>query len=122
MDKPKHSAASLVVKWWAVVEHQHAIGVLRAIGISHGMVQLSFIVETSFIAVLGIGLGLVPGSITSVNLVDQLRVDEPEVEFVLPWLTVILISVGAYVFALLTTFLPARQAAAVASAESLRYE
>ena len=37
--------------------------------------------------------------------------DGAAVEFVIPWLKVILISVGAYFFSLLTTFLPARQAA-----------
>ncbi len=106
----------------AVVERRHAIGVLRAIGFSRGMVQLSFLAESSFIAVLGIGLGLVLGLVSSVSLIEELRVDEPEVEFVLPWMKVILIAVGAYVFSLLTTFLPARQAAAVAPAEALRYE
>ena len=42
----------------AVDERRHGIGVLRAIGFSPGMVQLSFLVETSFLAILGIGLGL----------------------------------------------------------------
>ena len=51
-----------------------------------------------------------------------MRLDEPEVEFVLPWVKVILISLGAYIFALLTTILPARQAASIAPAEALRYE
>ena len=115
-------AALGVISARAVVERRHAIGVLRAIGFSRGMVQLSFLAESSFISLLGIGLGLVLGLISSINLIDELRLDEPEVEFVLPWLKVILISVGAYVFSLLTTFLPARQAAAVAPAEALRYE
>ena len=105
-----------------MVERRHAIGVLRAIGFSRGMIQLSFLAETSFIAVLGIGLGLALGLLSSVNLIDELRADEPEVEFVIPWLKVVLISVGAYFFSLLTTFLPARQAAAIAPAEALRYE
>ena len=113
-------AALGVISARAVVERRHGIGVLRAIGFSPGMVQLSFLAETSFIAILGIGLGL--GLISSVELIDEMRVDEPEVEFVLPWLKVILISVGAYFFSLLTTILPARQAASNAPAEALRYE
>ena len=115
-------AALGVISARAVVERRHAIGVLRAIGFSRGMVQLSFLAETSFIAVLGIGLGLALGLLSSVNLIDEMRADEPEVEFVIPWLKVVLISVGAYFFSLLTTFLPARQAAAIAPAEALRYE
>ena len=62
------------------------------------------------------------GLISSVELIDEMRLDEPEVEFVLPWLKVILIAVGAYFFSLLTTVLPARQAASIAPAEALRYE
>ena len=115
-------AALGVISARAVVERRHGIGVLRAIGFSPGMVQLSFLAETSFIAILGIGLGLGLGLISSVELIDEMRVDEPEVEFVLPWLKVILISVGAYFFSLLTTILPARQAASIAPAEALRYE
>ena len=115
-------AALGVISARTVVERRHAIGVLRAIGFSPGMVQLSFIAEMSFLAILGIGMGLGLGLISSVELIDELRLDEPEVEFVLPWMKVILISIGAYVFSLLTTILPARQAAAIAPAEALRYE
>lgn len=111
-------AALGVISARAVVERRHGIGVLRAIGFSRGMVQLSFLAEMSFLALLWIGLGL----ISSVSLIDELRADEPEVEFVIPWLKVILISVGAYFFSLLTTVLQARQAAAIAPAEALRYE
>ena len=38
------------------------------------------------------------------------------------WPKILLIAAGAYVFSLLTTFLPARQAADVSPAEALRYE
>ena len=87
------------------------------------MVQVSFLAESSFISVLGRGLGLVLGLVSSVNLLtDEMRVDEPKVEFVLPWVKVLLIAAAAYGFSLLTTFLPARQAADVAPAEALRYE
>ena len=115
-------AALGVISARTVVERRHAIGVLRAIGFSPGMVQLSFIAEMSFLAILGIGMGLGLGLISSVELIDELRLDEPEVEFVLPWMKVVLISIGAYIFSLLTTILPARQAAAIAPAEALRYE
>ena len=106
----------------SVVERRHEIGVLRAIGFSRGMVQLSFIVESSFIALLGIGLGVGLGLVASVNLINELREEEPLLEFVIPWTTFGVIVLGAYVFTLLTTLLPARQAAAVAPAEALRYE
>ena len=115
-------AALGVISARTVVERRHAIGVLRAIGFSPGMVQLSFLAEMSFLAILGIGLGLGLGLISSVELIDEMRLDDPEIEFVLPWMKVILISIGAYLFSVLTTILPARQAAAIAPAEALRYE
>ena len=55
-------AALGVISARAVVERRHGIGVLRAIGFSPGMVQLSFLVETSYLAILGIGLGPGAGS------------------------------------------------------------
>ncbi len=115
-------AALGVIGARAVVERRHEIGVLRAIGFSPGMVQLSFLAEMSFLAVVGIGLGLGLGLISSVELIDEMRVDEPEVEFVIPWLKVILIALGAYIFSILITLIPARQAAKIAAAEALRYE
>ncbi len=115
-------AALGVISARTVVERRHAIGVLRAIGFSPGMVQLSFLAEMSFLAILGIGLGLGLGIISSIELIDELRLDEPAIEFVLPWLKIILISLGAYIFSILITILPARQAAAIAPAEALRYE
>ena len=115
-------AALGVISARAVVERRHEIGVLRAIGFSRGMVQLSFLAESSFIAVLGIGLGLGLGMLSSVNLVNEIRADEPNLQFSLPLLKIFMIALGAYVVSLLTTFLPARQAADVSPAEALRYE
>ncbi|MDE2969883.1 MAG: FtsX-like permease family protein, partial [Chloroflexota bacterium] len=106
-------AALGVISARAVVERRHEIGVLRAIGFSRGMVNLSFLAESSFIALLGIGVGLGLGLVASVNLIFELREDEPNLRFSLPMAKILLIAAGAYVFSLLTTFLPARQAAEV---------
>ena len=115
-------AALGVVSARAVVERRHQIGVLRAIGYSRGMVQLSFLLEASFIALLGIGLGLVLGLLTSINVISSIRYEESDIRLVVPWAQVLLIVVVAYVLSLLTTFLPARSAGRIAPAEALRYE
>ena len=115
-------AALGVVSARAVVERRHQIGVLRAIGYSRGMVQLSFLLESSFIALLGIGLGLVLGLLTSINVISSIRYEESDIRLVVPWAQVLLIVVVAYVLSLLTTFLPARSAGRIAPAEALRYE
>ena len=106
----------------AVVERRRQIGVMRAIGFSRRMVQLSFLGESSFIALLGIALGLGFGLITGINVVSDIRTDEPNLPLVIPWGQLVLIGVAAYLFSLLTTYLPSRQAARIAPAEALRYE
>ena len=115
-------AALGVISARAVVERRHEIGVMRAIGYSRGMVQLNFLAESSFIAILGIGVGLALGLLTSVNVAADVQSDEPTFALAIPWVKVVVVCVGAYVFSLLTTYLPSRQAAAVAPSQALRYE
>ena len=115
-------AALGVISARAVVERRHEIGVMRAIGYSRGMVQLSFLAESSFIAILGIAVGLALGLLTSVNVAADIQTEEPSFALAIPWAKVLLIGLGAYVLSLLTTYLPARQAAAIAPAHAIRYE
>lgn len=111
-----------VISARAVVERRHEIGVMRAIGYSRRMVQFAFLAESSFIAILGLGLGLVLGLLMSVNVIADIRTDEPDIKLIFPWGTILLVAAGGYLFSLLTTFLPSRQAANIAPAEALRYE
>ena len=117
-------AALGVVSLRAVVERRQQIGVQRAIGYRRGMVQLSFLLESSFVALLGIAIGLGLGTVLSYNIVKDLR-EQLEIEtlrFSLPWLQITIIVVLAYLFSLVTTWLPARQASRIHPAEALRYE
>ena len=111
-----------VISARAVVERRREIGVMRAIGFSRGMIQMIFIVESSFIGLLGIGLGLTLGLLTSINLISDIRIDEPSIQLIFPWLTLIAIGAGAYLFTLVTIYLPAAQAARTAPAEAIRAE
>ena len=115
-------AALGVISARAVVERRHEIGVMRAIGFSRRMVQASFLAESSFIGLLGIGLGLGLGILTSINVIADTCTDEPNIQLIIPWLKIIGIGVGGYLFSLLTTYLPSAQAARTAPAEALRYE
>ncbi|MEE9284108.1 MAG: FtsX-like permease family protein, partial [Dehalococcoidia bacterium] len=115
-------AAIGVISARAVVERRHHIGVLRAIGFSRGMIALSFLMESSFIAAVGIAIGLATGLITSFNIVQDLQSEEAGISLVIPWVRVVIIVGGAYLFSLVTTILPARQAAVIAPADALRYE
>ena len=111
-----------VISARAVVERRRQIGMMRAIGFSRRMVQMSFLAESSFIALLGIVLGLTFGLPMGINVVADIRTDEPNIPLVIPWAQLALIGVGAYLFSLLTTYVPSRQAARITPADALRYD
>lgn len=98
------------------------IGVLRAIGFRSGMVQLSFLIESSFIALWGIALGLGLGFGLSASIVKEIGESFEGVSYTIPWDTIIVVVVVAYGASLLTTYLPARQASRIYPAEALRYD
>jgi len=117
-------AALGVISARSVVERRQQIGVLRAIGFRRGMVQFSFLLESSFVALLGILIGSSLGLILSFNIVrdSQQQTNTENIQFAVPWLNLAVIFLIAYAAALLTTFVPARQASRVHPAEALRYE
>ena len=113
-----------VVSTRAVVERRQQIGVLRAIGYRRRMVQLSFLLESSFVSLLGVAIGVVLGLILSYNAIQDIRQEEAEenLRWVVPWFQIGVIVVVTYLFSLLATYLPARQASRIYPAEALRYE
>ncbi|MBI2855406.1 MAG: FtsX-like permease family protein, partial [Chloroflexi bacterium] len=117
-------AALGVVSTRAVVERRQQIGVLRAIGYRRRMVQLSFLVESSFVAWLGVAIGVGLGLVLSYNAFLDIKDEEgiDTVRYSVPWLQVGVIAAITYVFSLVTTFLPSRQASRIYPAEALRYE
>jgi putative ABC transport system permease protein len=117
-------AALGVVASRSVVERRQQIGMLRAIGYQRSMVALSFIFESTFIALSGILLGLVLGLALAWALFTSGDIGEEAegVAFVVPWVQVSVIAGIAFFSSLFMTFLPARAASRVAVAEALRYE
>jgi putative ABC transport system permease protein len=115
-------AALGVVAARSVVERRQQIGVLRAIGFQKTMVQFSFLLESSFIALVGIVIGIGLGMGLSVQILDTMGTFFPGIEYRIPWLNVVIVFVIAYGSSLLTTYLPARQASNVYPADALRYE
>ncbi|MEO6457448.1 MAG: FtsX-like permease family protein [Chloroflexia bacterium] len=115
-------AALGVITTRAVVERRQQIGVLRAIGYQRGMVGASFLLESSFISLLGILIGVGLGLISSYQMVQFFREDTPTVQFQVPWLQIGLIVLVTYIVSLVTTIMPARNASKIYPAEALRYE
>ena len=111
-----------VISMRAVVERRQQIGVLRAIGYRRRMIQLSFLLESSFIALLGVAIGVILGTIISINLVDDLGDELEGLRFTIPWIQIIIIIAVTYIFSMITTYLPAHQASRIYPAEALRYE
>ena len=117
-------AALGVVSTRAVVERRQQIGMLRAVGYRRSMIQLSFLIESSFVAVLGIVIGTVLGLVLSYNAVLDIRdeFDVDTIRYAIPWVQMTIILGLTYIFSLLATYVPARQASRVYPAEALRYE
>ncbi|MGD0764989.1 MAG: FtsX-like permease family protein [Dehalococcoidia bacterium] len=115
-------AAVGVIAFRTVVERRQHIGMLRAIGFKRGTVALSFLMESSFVTLLGIMSGVGLGLLLSYFLVTGGDLGSKTDQFYIPWLQVIFISAFAYGASLLMTFIPARQAASIPIAAALRYE
>jgi putative ABC transport system permease protein len=117
-------AALGVIAFRSVVERRQQIGMLRAIGYQRGTVSLTFLLESSFIAIMGIGSGIIGACILSRNLMtsDSFTDGTTGLKFFIPWAEVVAFVVVAYLFALLMTWWPSRGAAKVPIAEALRYE
>ena len=113
-----------VISARSVVERRQQIGVLRAIGFRRRMVQWSFLIESSFLALTSIVLGTILGLAVAYNVVhdSQQQPSWSNLTFDPPWTTMILIFVLVYVVALATTYVAARRAARIYPAEALRYQ
>jgi putative ABC transport system permease protein len=117
-------AALGVISAPAVVERRQEIGVMRAIGFEQGRVQMGFLLESAMVAVAGIVVGTVLGLILAFNIIDDSsrQASWSNIQFAVPWLNLAIIYIVVLAAALLTAYLPARQASRVYPAQALRYE
>lgn len=102
-----------------VAERKQEIGVMRAIGYQRNMILNTFLIETSFVALLGISLGVVLGLALSRQLYDWggFSASAP---FVIPWLEILAIVALAFGVTLACTLPPSMRASKLAPAEALR--
>jgi putative ABC transport system permease protein len=117
-------AALGVISARSVVERRQQIGVLRSIGFRRDMVRLSFLLESSFIALTSIVVGTALGLAIAYNVVadSQGQAGWDNLHFVVPWLHLGIVFFVVYAAALLTTLAPATRASRVFPAQALRYE
>jgi putative ABC transport system permease protein len=117
-------AALGVISARAVVERRQQIGILRAIGFRRRMIQLSFLIEASFIALTAIVVGTLFGLIVSHSVIADIA-SQPSYQMVtlhVPWLNLAIVFTVVYLVALATTLAPAVRASRIYPAEALRYE
>ena len=117
-------AALGVISARAVVERRQQIGILRAIGFRRRMIQLSFLLESSFIALTAIVVGTLFGLIVSHTVISDVA-SQPAYSMVtlhVPWVNLTIVFTVVYLVALATSLAPAIRASRIYPAEALRYE
>ena len=108
-----------------VVERTNEIGVMRAIGYKRKMIRNTFIMEISFISILGISIGVLLGVGLSYYIYGDFFGDAGTLfEFLgfIPFTNILLITVIALGFTLLATVSSAFRAARIIPAEALRFK
>ena len=115
-------AALGVLSLRAVNERRMQIAIMRAIGYRGGMIRIQFIMESIFITVIGTGLGMGLGALLAWSFLDDIGDANQGLVFEIPWLLLIVVVGITITAALITTYVPARQASKVYPAEALRYE
>ena len=108
-----------VVTVRSVSERRKTIGILRALGYRKSMVMLSFMIEVSWVAVLGI----INGVVIAIGFHRALYVafwEEQGASFSLPWPTIILVVFGGWILVLLATAAPIKRATSIPPSAALR--
>jgi putative ABC transport system permease protein len=116
-------AAVGVIAFRTVVERRQQIGMMRALGYTRRAVAWSFIMESSFIALLGILSGISLGILLAYQLLQGDSFAGGAIDsFYVPWTEIAIFGGFAFVASFLMTIIPSRQASSIPIAEALRYE
>jgi putative ABC transport system permease protein len=102
-----------------VTERRQEIGVMRAIGFQRRMILEVFLLETSFVSLMGIILGVLLGLVLSWRMYDWGGFSENS-PFVIPWGEILMLIAIAFAITLVSTLPPSRKASRLAPAEALR--
>lgn len=110
-----------VVMVRAVRERRRQIGMLRAMGFPARVVRRAFLLESSFLALQGIALGIVLGSLTSYQLLAQSDAfGDSRLPYQVPLLAIAVIFALPFAASLLAAAAPATKAARIKPAVALR--
>ncbi|MCK4717900.1 MAG: ABC transporter permease [Thermoplasmata archaeon] len=104
-----------------VHERRLEIGMMRAIGFKRRMVRRAFIIEGSFITILGLAVGALNG-IAIGHYLWRDGFKDMGYELSIPFWNIFLICLAAFTMTMLAAIPPARAASNVTPAEALRFE
>ncbi|MCI4347734.1 MAG: FtsX-like permease family protein, partial [Thermoplasmata archaeon] len=114
-------AAMGIVALRAVVERRREIGMLRAEGFTQGMVLRAFVLEYSFVTVLGLAIGASLGVLIVYNLaLSPNAAASGIVTFSIPWFNIGIVLAAAYGLAMAAIAGPSWKASRVPPAEAVR--
>ena len=104
----------------AVRERQRQFGVMRALGIAAPVIRRAFVVEASFVAVQGVGLGIGLGLLSSWQVLTRSSAFEDGLSFSVPGLVLAGLGLGCLAASLLMASVPAIRAGRTTPADALR--
>jgi putative ABC transport system permease protein len=110
-----------IISYRNVIERRQQIGMMRAIGFKRKNIVSSFLIETSFVTIIAILIGIIFGIGIGWQIYDGGGYKQMGASFAVPWGNLLVITVGAYIATLLFTFYPSIMASRVPPAEALRY-
>jgi putative ABC transport system permease protein len=110
-----------IISYRNVIERRQQIGMMRAIGFKRRSITAAFLIETSFVTVIAIVMGIIFGIGIGWQIYDGGGYKDLGASFAVPWGNLLIITVGAYIATLLFTFYPSIMAARIPPAEALRY-
>jgi putative ABC transport system permease protein len=104
----------------AVRERQRQFGIMRALGIAAPVVRRTFVVEAAFVASQGVVLGVGLGLLSSWQVLTRSEAFERDLSFNVPFVPLLVLSIGCLLASLATAAVPAIRAGRVTPAVALR--
>ena len=106
----------------AVLERRQQLGMLRALGFTRGQTRATLACELMVVAILGIAVGLGLGLILAQSFVRVLGPRYGGLQYSVPWGSIGVTILTAWIGSLVAILLTAVQAGRVAPADALRVE
>lgn len=105
----------------SVNERRQQIGMLRSLGFQRSMVLGSFFIESTFITVLSLVIGISMGILGMYTLIEVAKEIAPDYKLVIPWQELGILVLVVYLTSILFSLLPSIKAARLSPVEATNY-